>query len=405
MNQDDAAVVKRVLAGDKSAFGSLIDRHRPAAVKFARRILGEATDAEDVVQEALLQAFLNLDSLRTPSRFGAWLSGIIVNLSKMRLRTQRDGYAEEDWYGGRVPPDFTAADLQPSVEAIYEVRELHNLMLAAIATLPTEQQQAVQLHYIDGLTLWEIGRLVGVPVGAVKVRLHRARARLRLELAQEFAETQRSIPRIGEKEIAMIAVTVHDIMVRAPKGEEVKWLGDVQDWRKLMAGGTWVVLLKEQAGERVVPLWVGIGEGSALAMLLADVSIARPLTFDLMARLLEVAEVTVEKMAVTSLRDNVYYATLWVKVDGRVHEVDARPSDALTLALRVKAPIFITPELLEQAGQLLLTPEQIPTGLEAIRLKAVEAQRIPPETTEMEYRSFRSLPRGDFGGWLKPAEK
>jgi len=56
-------------------------------------------------------------------------------------------------------------------------------------------------------------------------------------------------------------------------------------------------------------------------------------------------------------------------------------------------------------AQLLLTPEEVSTGLEAIRLKAVEAQRIPHEETEMEYRSFRSLPRGDFGGLLKPAEK
>ena len=85
------------------------------------------------------------------------------------------------------------------------------------------------------------------------------------------------------------------------------------------------------------------------------------------------------------------------------HEVDARPSDALTLALRVKAPIFATPEVLEQAS--LPISEAAPTGLEALHRKVAEEKRTPPETTEMEWRSFRSLPRGDLGGLLKPAEK
>jgi bifunctional DNase/RNase len=91
-------------------------------------------------------------------------------------------------------------------------------------------------------------------------------------------------------------------------------------------------------------------------------------------------------------------------VDSRVREIDARPSDALTLALRVKAPIFVAPEVMEQAGEFLLTTEKVSSGLEALHRKAVEEKRIPPEEVELEYRSFRSLPRGDVGGLLKPAE-
>ena len=65
-------------------------------------------------------------------------------------------------------------------------------------------------------------------------------------------------------------------------------------------------------------------------------------------------------MAVTQLRDNIFYATIWVKVGDRVHEVDARPSDALNLALRVRSPIFVAPELFEQARVSLLTQEGTP---------------------------------------------
>lgn len=200
----------------------------------------------------------------------------------------------------------------------------------------------------------------------------------------------------------MIEVTVHDVMLRVPKGEEVQWLGGPRTRSKV--GFMRVVLLKEQAGNRIVPIWVGPFDGDTLAMSLAGLSTARPFPFDLMAGLLKVAGTKVEKVAVTSLRDDIYYATIWVKVRNRIHEMDARPSDALNLALRVKAPIFVTPELMKQATQLLLTSENIPEGLEAIRRKYAEKRQAPAEEIEREWRSFRSLPWGN-PAWIKPAEK
>jgi RNA polymerase sigma factor (sigma-70 family) len=401
MDQGDAELVKRVLLGEKSAFGPLIDRYRPAAIKLARRMLGDAVEAQDVTQEAFLQALLRLASLRSPDRFGPWLLGIVINLCRMRIRAKRDWHPAEEWHGGHVPEDFTLADLQPSPEAIYEVRELHDIVRAAIATLPLDQLQAVQMHYVDGLTLWEIGRLIGAPVGAVKVRLHRARARLRKEFEKELAGT-RELTSCVIREVSMIEVIVHDVMLRAPKGEEVEWLGGPQTRSKL--GFMRVVLLKEKAEDRIVPIWVGPFDGDTLAMSLAGLSTARPFPFDLMAGLLKVSSTKVEKVAVTSLRDDIYYATIWVRTRNRVHEVDARPSDAINLALRVKAPIFVTPELMEQATQLLLTPDNIPERLEAIRRKYTEKRQAPREKIEREWRSFRSMPRGDVP-WIKPAEK
>jgi bifunctional DNase/RNase len=165
-----------------------------------------------------------------------------------------------------------------------------------------------------------------------------------------------------------------------------------------------VVLLKEETGDRIVPIWVGPFDGDTLAMSLAGLSTTRPFPFDLMANLLTVSGTKVEKVAVTSLRDDIYYATIWTKTRNRVREVDARPSDAINLALLVKAPIFVTAELMEQAAQLLLNPDSIPEGLEAIRRKYAEKRQAPPEEIEKEWRSFRSLPRGDVP-WIKPAEK
>lgn len=405
MMPEDTALVQRVLAGEKTAFGLLVDRHGPGVRSFARRMLNDEADAEDVVQEAWLQAFLNLAFLRTPQRFGSWLLGIVANLCRMRLRTRKRSYIGDDWSGGRVLPDFTQTDLHPSSEAVYEARELHNVVLAAIATLSTEQQQAVRLHYLEGLPLWEISQQAGVPVGAVKGRLHRARARLRLALEHQFAQTPEHIA-YPEKEKPMIEATIHDVIVRVPKGEEVRWLGDLEDWRKL--AGMWVILVKEKAGERILPLWVGTPEGNAVAMLLSELSLPRPMTFDLMAQLVDVAGSTVEKVGVTRLHENTYFATLWLKVKDQVHKIDARPSDVLPLALRVNAPIFVAPEVF---GDYSLsrgrTSKEIFVGLDTIIQKHAEKNSVPVQAEEdgREWRSFRSLPQGDLGGLLKPAEE
>jgi RNA polymerase sigma factor (sigma-70 family) len=81
--------VAAVLAGDRRAFGALVDRHVDRATTLAQRLLGSRAEAEDVVQEATLQAYLGLRELREPERFGAWFSAIMANLAKMRLRETR----------------------------------------------------------------------------------------------------------------------------------------------------------------------------------------------------------------------------------------------------------------------------------------------------------------------------
>jgi bifunctional DNase/RNase len=255
------------------------------------------------------------------------------------------------------------------------------------------------MHYVDGLSLWEIERLAGVPVGAIKVRLHRARARLRLELEKELADAYGLTSQVV-KEVSMIEVRVHDVMLRAPKNDpEAEWLPGRR--KKYKLGFARVLLLKEQAGDRILPIWLGAVEGDAIAMLLAGLSMARPSTFELTTQLLDVAKMKIDKVAVTALRDNVYYATMWVKMRGKIHEVDARPSDAVTLALRKKVPIFVSPEVLE-TNETVLSSQTVLPRLEEIRRKDLEEHGGVLEEIEMEWKSFRSLPRGD---WLKPAEK
>jgi RNA polymerase sigma factor (sigma-70 family) len=389
---DDANLVARVLAGDRSAFGVLIDRHRAGAVAFARRLVSRA-DAEDVVQDALLGAFLGMGNLRAPERFKSWLLGIVINLCRTRLRLRREGYFD-DRYGGRAIAGFRLEDAAPSAELIQETRELHRMIAGAVCTLPSEMREAVRLHYVEGLKLGEIAVLLEVPLGTVKARIHRARERLRIALASEIGFGANRERKGGDP---MIEVTVDDVVARSPKNEEVKWLAEGKDYK---LGFTRVILLKERSGKRVLPIWVGPGEGDIIAMLLANVSAVRPTPWDLTARLLEVGEMKIEKVAVTGLRGITFIATMWINTRGKITEVDARPSDAITLALGVGAPIFVTPEAFEQAAPYVLTIKQEVVELEAIHQKGIVEGRVEPEAAEMEWRSVRSLPRAQ-SSWVK----
>jgi len=174
--ETDDLLVSRVLAGDKPAFGGLVDRHRPEALRLARRLLHRGPDAEDVVLEAFLHAFLSLVRLRSPDRFRGWLLGIVLNIARSRWRTRLD-YPLEAWVGGQMMAHPLTLDVEPSPEVVHESRELHHLVMDAIATLPVEQRDMVELHYVEGLKLWEIASIVDAPVGTIKARLHRSTAR------------------------------------------------------------------------------------------------------------------------------------------------------------------------------------------------------------------------------------
>ena len=111
-----------------------------------------------------------------------------------------------------------------------------------------------------------------------------------------------------------------------------------------------VVLLREVGGERLLPIWIGPWEANAIAMRLQDVTPERPLTHDLFASTLERLGVRIDRIVVVDLADDTFRARLDLRVNGRRIEVDARPSDAIALAIRSGAAIFAAAAVLERAG-------------------------------------------------------
>ena len=116
------------------------------------------------------------------------------------------------------------------------------------------------------------------------------------------------------------------------------------------ASNTPVVILQEVGGERVLPIWIGPGEASAIAMELADMKFSRPLTHDLLVSVLGGLGGILQRVVITRVHDNTFYAELVVSRTGEVITIDARPSDSIAVALRVQARIFAQDELLERAS-------------------------------------------------------
>jgi len=111
-----------------------------------------------------------------------------------------------------------------------------------------------------------------------------------------------------------------------------------------------LVILKEKEADRYLPIWIGSSEAQAIASKISGNPLGRPLTHDLMATAFGDLGISVRRIVVTRLADQVFYARLYVKQNGRDLDFDARPSDAIALAVRVECPIFVATEVMESAG-------------------------------------------------------
>jgi bifunctional DNase/RNase len=118
-----------------------------------------------------------------------------------------------------------------------------------------------------------------------------------------------------------------------------------------------IVILKEIDGERTLPIWIGILEAQAIASELDGIKFSRPMTHDLLKNIFELLDVRVDRIEVCDLKNNTYYALIHVIHKENEVAIDARPSDALALSLRVDAPIFVADNVIERSTQIELSGE------------------------------------------------
>jgi RNA polymerase sigma factor (sigma-70 family) len=365
----DDELVRAALGGDKDAFAELITRHWATAVALATRLLGSADLARDAAQEASIAALTGLGRLRDPERFGPWYCGIALNVAR---RWRRQLRAEP----AAVLPDRASTELSPAERA--ELAELALEVRAAVAQLADGQRQAVLLFYLQGLTHREVAAELAISVGAVKARLHQARAALTPSLApliEEETVTTTSSPATSSP--AWIDVVVTEVCMAQPTASQASGT-QVSGTQASETSSQHVMVLAERDGERQMPVWVGPAEAGALALSLEAQETPRPLTYQMAARLLEAAGSNVAEVRITRLTEGIFYAVIIVDGPAGRHEIDARPSDAVNLAVLTGAPIRVDSALLDDPDARAAADRR-------------HWQRLPVRTAEIAAQARRQM--------------
>lgn len=119
-----------------------------------------------------------------------------------------------------------------------------------------------------------------------------------------------------------------------------------------------IVILRDKEGQRVLPIWVGLFEANAIALQIENVSTPRPMTHDLLRNVIADLKASVQKIVVCDLQENTFYALIYLTWNGDTVAVDARPSDAIALALRTKAPIFVEDTVIDHAKTVSVTADK-----------------------------------------------
>ncbi|HYU43588.1 MAG TPA: bifunctional nuclease family protein [Vicinamibacteria bacterium] len=110
-----------------------------------------------------------------------------------------------------------------------------------------------------------------------------------------------------------------------------------------------IIILRDPEGQRILPIWVGVFEANAIALQIENVQTPRPMTHDLLKNIIDDLSAHVERIVVTELKENTFYALIHLRTNGHSIEVDARPSDAIALALRTRSPIFVEEAVIQNA--------------------------------------------------------
>ncbi|HVB20600.1 MAG TPA: bifunctional nuclease domain-containing protein [Ktedonobacteraceae bacterium] len=398
-NLTDAALVGLARTGDRHAFGQLIERHVQMVRQIARGMIANEEIARELAQEALLQAYLSLDHLRDASRFKSWLYGITLNVCRTYIRERKiDPYSLDAIMGG-MSHDISCLSLEAvDPEEIAEEHELHRMVLDAVQSLSPKERVATLLFYYEQLSIQEIATILGISIVAVKGRLFKSRKQLRERLlpllgdmGNDGSKTGKRIPRASiQRGKRMVTVTIVAVLDNFANPSNR------------------VVVLWDEASNRVLNIWIGATEGRIITMALAQVESPRPMTPHFMVNLLHAANIELEAVHIETLTAEVFYATARFRNGDQSIELDVRPSDALALAALLNRPITVAEEVMEKASFPVPEGKSVqPEKFREAARKQIEEEgsmstlRVPswpsisPEELEQSLQKFMMLITGE----------
>src|SRR5581483_1123134 len=324
----------------------------------ALRLVPDEEIARELIQEAMLQAYLSLDHLRDDTRFKSWFYGIVVNvcrhfLSRQRIEAVSLNSSQGNWLCEALNENSLYADPQQ----IIEEQELQQLVREAVGMLSPRNRDAALLFYYDNLSTQEIATYLGISLTAVRNRLYKARDQLRghlkslsPQIQQEFRHTVKT----GRRNDTMVKVTIA---------------------KTIQEQGRILLLFLDEQNQRVMSYWIWLDRNTTFTpatrfsyALQQDrgSETLQPLTLDFIANILNVLGGTLEALHIDGLRGSMLYTIVHLRNHGTLHKIKAHLLDALPLAVRLNCPIFIDEETFEKLSIGLPGEETLEQKLEAI---------------------------------------
>ncbi len=199
-NQNDETLVMLTLAGEQNAYAALVERYEKAVIAAATSVTHNRSMAEDSAQDAFITAWIKLNMLREPDKYGAWVCRIAKNCAKNTVMRFQSFISLDD---GEKPVADIADIKQPDPSDTYELSEEKELLHESVSKLPEKVRQIIDLHYFKDLSVSEIALKMGISEGTVKWQLHEGRKRIRKELcamSEEYNDTlvQRVMKKVEE---------------------------------------------------------------------------------------------------------------------------------------------------------------------------------------------------------------
>jgi RNA polymerase sigma-70 factor (ECF subfamily) len=380
----DGDLVRLARDGDPVAFRLLVERHQPMVRARAASLCANASDVDDIMQEAFLRAFIALDRLREPDRFAGWLAGIVLNVCRgLRRRdpvTLLPDSPEPPASAFPVPP--ASSHGQPSADDLDRADALRE----AMATLPAGQRRAVFLHYYAGLPAGQIGD----QAGAARVSLHKARRRLREYLTEHRPDL---VPR-------RLMTTVRIAGVEHQRRRTPQ-----------MRSPSHLVVLIDDAGGRELPIWMLRGDGDRLERLVhagrGEASAPQARTADdLTSRMLRAIGATVTGVDIDELGPEVTAARIALNGPAGSQQVTARLADGLAVALTAGAPVRVADAVMDRLAVPAGSADEAGSGDEAGGVGRADGTggsgtpRRPPRRPRPRYQPHNMTFSEGLEGWL-----
>jgi RNA polymerase sigma-70 factor, ECF subfamily len=313
---EDADLVAAVRAGEHRAFAELVGRHEASVRRLAHRLLGSTGDAEDVVQDAFVHAFVGIDRLRHPEAFGGWVHAIAANLARKARRSSRDLRLDD---GSEVAASESGADVVADRDAL----------TGALAELPVLQREAM-VGYLAGFSYAELAARAGVPLSTVRGRMFQGRLRLRASLRPPPSPARKDSRRM---ELIRVTPAVYGAFRRSTDR---------------------VLVLAEASGRRQLGVRLSAVDAAAVETVLVGSELpGESAASDFALGLLRAVEARVERVTVRDVAggdDSGYYATLELATSAGRREVVAAVAAAVSLAVEEDAPVVVPEDVLARRG-------------------------------------------------------